>query len=96
MTASIVATGWELIGSAMEFGWDKGIVMDYDAETKTWSKTIEVKAGKFKFRWAGSWDINFGGELTGLTQGGEDIPISAGTYKIVLDPEKATATVTKQ
>ncbi|MBR6278036.1 MAG: SusF/SusE family outer membrane protein [Bacteroidales bacterium] len=96
MTASIVATGWELIGDAMEFGWDKGIVMDYDPETKIWSKTITVKAGKFKFRWAGSWDINFGGELTGLTQGGADIPISAGTYKIVLDPENATASVTKQ
>lgn len=96
MTASVTATGWELIGSAMEFGWDKGIVMDYDAETKTWSKTVTVKAGDFKFRWAGSWDINFGGELTGLTQGGKDIPISAGTYKIVLDPENATASVTKQ
>lgn len=96
MTASVVATGWELIGEACEFGWDKGIVMDYDPVTKLWSKTITVKDGQYKFRWAGGWDINFGGALNALTQDGDNLSITAGTYTFVLDPEAKTATVTAQ
>ncbi len=97
MTASVVSTGWELIGGAIEpYDWSVGIVMDYDPSTKTWSKTITVKDGEYKFRWAGAWDVNFGGALTGLEQDGANLNISAGTYKFVLDPEKKTATVTAQ
>lgn len=96
MTASVVATGWELIGEACEFGWDKGIVMDFDPATKTWSKTLTVKDGDYKFRWAGAWDVNFGGALNALEQDGANLKISAGTYKFVLDPEKKTASVTAQ
>ena len=52
-----------------------------------------------KFRANNGWDINLGGNLSGLTYGGDNISISeAGNYKIVLDlsnPLKYKATITK-
>ena len=77
-------------------GWDKDQMMTYNPETKKWSITITMVDGAFKFRWDGAWEKNFGGVLTGLTEGGADIKIGAGTYLIELDPEAKTATVTEQ
>ena len=94
--ASVIKTGWEVIGSATADGWDKGQLMTYDPTTKKWSITITMKDGEYKFRWDGAWTKNFGGAITALTQGGDNISITAGTYLIVLDPNKATATVTPQ
>lgn len=96
MTSTFTKSGWEVIGSATPGGWDKGTIMNYDPVTKLWSIDITVTDGEFKFRWDASWDKNFGGALSGLTQGGDNIKISAGTYTVVLDPENKTATVTKK
>ena len=96
MIASVAKTGWEIIGSATPDGWDKGQLMTYNPETKKWSITIKMVDGEYKFRWDGSWEKNLGGVLTGLTQGGDNIKIGAGTYLIELDPEAKTATVTEQ
>lgn len=94
--ASVTKTGWEVIGSATADGWDKGQLMTYDPATKKWSITLTMKDGEFKFRWDASWTKNFGGTLSALTQGGDNISITAGTYLIVLDPDNAKATVTAQ
>ncbi|WP_311437969.1 SusF/SusE family outer membrane protein [Hallella colorans] len=96
MLASIAKTGWEIIGDATPGGWDKGQLMTYNPKTKKWSITIKMKDGEYKFRWDASWEKNFGGALTGLTQGGGNIKIGAGTYLIELDPEAKTATVTEK
>ena len=96
MVASVAKTGWEIIGSATPSGWDKGQLMTYNPETKKWSITITMVEGEYKFRWDASWEKNFGGVLTGLTEGGDNIKIGAGTYLIELDPEAKTATVTEQ
>lgn len=96
MLASIAKTGWEIIGSATPGSWDKGQLMTYNPKTKKWSITIKMKDGEYKFRWDGSWEKNFGGALTGLTQDGGNLKIGAGTYLIELDPEAKTATVTEK
>lgn len=96
MVASVAKTGWEIIGGATPGGWEKGQLMTYNPETKKWSITIKMVDGEYKFRWDGSWEKNLGGVLTGLTQGGDNIKIGAGTYLIELDPEAKTATVTEQ
>ena len=94
MVASLAKTGWEVIGDATAGGWDKGQVMDYDPDTDTWSTMITVSDGDIKFRWDASWTINLGGDLNALTQDGPNIHISAGTYKIVLNANNNTATIT--
>ena len=94
MVASIAKTGWEVIGDATAGGWDKGQVMDYDPEIGTWSTVITVTDGDIKFRWDASWTINLGGDLNALTQDGPNIHVSAGTYKIVLNANNNTATIT--
>ncbi len=83
-----------IIGDATPGGWDKGTLMDYDAETQKWSVTVTLGDGEMKFRWDAAWTINFGGSLGALTQDGGNIKVSAGTYTIVLDPEAKNATMT--
>lgn len=94
--ASVTKTGWEVVGDATPGGWDKGQVMTYDPTTKKWSITLVMKEGAFKFRWDGAWTKNLGGNLSALTQGGDNIPVTTGTYLIVLDPDNGTATLTAQ
>ena len=96
MVASVAKTGWGIVGDATPGGWDKDQMMTYNPETKKWSIIITMVDGEFKFRWDASWEKNLGGALTGLTQGGGNIKIGAGTYLIELDPEAKTATVTEQ
>lgn len=96
LTAKIYKSGWEVIGDATPGAWDKGTVMDYNPTTKLWSMTVTLKDGEMKFRWDGSWDKNFGGSLGALSQGGGNMPVSAGTYEIVLNPDAKTATMTKK
>lgn len=96
LTSTFVKSGWEIIGSATPGSWDKGTIMNYDPVTKLWSIDITLTDGEFKFRWDASWEINLGGALSGLTQGGDNLKITAGTYTVVLNPANNTATVTKK
>ena len=95
--ASLTKTGWEVVGDATAGGWDKGDVLDYNPATGVWSGTVTLKDGEFKFRWDGAWDYNFGGSISALVLGGDNIKASAGTYKFTLkvsaDKSSATATM---
>lgn len=74
-----------LIGSATPNGWETpDQKMDYDAKTGTWEITIDLIDGEIKFRKNDGWAWNLGGDLTALTQGGANIPVSAGNYTITL------------
>lgn len=74
-----------LIGSATPNGWDTpDQKMDYNAQTGTWSITIDLIDGFIKFRKNDGWAWNLGGTPDNLTQGGADIAISAGNYTITL------------
>ena len=95
MLVTIDKSGWGVVGDATPGGWDKDTLMEYNPDTKLWTVTVTLTDGKMKFRWDGAWTVNFGGSLSALTQDGADIAVSAGTYTIVLNPEAATATMTK-
>ena len=74
-----------LVGSATPSGWDTpDQKMDYNAQTGTWSITLDLIDGFIKFRKNDGWAWNLGGELNNLTQGGADIAVTAGNYTITL------------
>ena len=89
---------WGIIGSATPTGWDSDTNLDYELATKTYSITMDMVVGAFKFRLDDAWSTNFGDDGNNLTleAGGADIPISsAGTYRIKVDFNAKTYTITK-
>jgi len=79
----ITADTKKMVASLSKTGWEV-----------IWSTVITVSDGDIKFRWDASWTINLGGDLNALTQDGPNIHVSAGTYKIVLNANNNTATIT--
>lgn len=107
LTASLETFAWSathietygLIGDATEGGWDTSTPMIFDAATSSYTATVTLKDGSFKFRANNGWDINLGGDLGNLTPGGDNIAVTAGTYEITLhlgDAAKYSATMVKQ
>jgi starch-binding outer membrane protein SusE/F len=87
------ANTWGAIGDFNSWGGDA--VMTWDAVNHVFTANITAAAaGAFKFRANSDWAINLGGPLGALTQGGDNIPITAGTYTLTLDPWAKIATVT--
>lgn len=89
---SLTATAvqWGLIGDATEYGWDASTPMTLNADNGTWSVTTTLKDGTFKFRANDGWDLNMGGSTDALKQDGDNINVSAGTYKITLNLNDAS------
>ncbi len=74
-----------LVGSATPNGWNTpDQKMDYDAASGTWSITLDLIDGDIKFRKNDGWAWNLGGTTDKLTQGGDNITVSAGNYTITL------------
>ena len=76
-----------IIGDATPGGWDEDTDMT-DAGNGVYTLTTELTDGAVKFRANGNWDLNWGGdEFPSGTAvvGGNDIMVTAGTYKITLD-----------
>lgn len=92
-----VANRWGVIGDATPGGWDNDTNMTWDATKKVFTITLNLKSsGSFKFRANDGWDVNYGGSLTGLTPGGDNIGVpSDGNYTITFDPWNLKATLTK-
>ena len=87
LTYTVLKTTWGLIGSSTPGGWDSDQPMTYDPESGEWKITIDLTAGKVKFRANGNWDLNYGdnGPDGILETNGADIDIpDAGTYEIGL------------
>lgn len=90
------ANRWGIIGSATADGWNSDQNMTWNPTTKVFTATINLVAGEFKFRANDDWAVNYGGALTALTPGGDNIPVAAaGNYTITLDPWARVATITK-
>ena len=87
-----------IIGSTLSEGWDVDAYLTYNPETLAWEGTMKLKAGEFKFRANGSWDINWGGSINNLIQDDSNLKIhEAGTYFIQFFPlceTKSYATLT--
>jgi starch-binding outer membrane protein SusE/F len=74
-----------LVGSATPNGWNSpDQKMDYDAQSGTWHITIDLVDGEIKFRLNDGWAWNLGGTPDNLTQGGANLPVTAGNYTITL------------
>lgn len=89
---------WGIIGSATITGWDSDTNLDYSLSTKTYSITMNMVVGEFKFRLDDGWSTNFGDDGNNLTldPNGANIPITvAGSYKITADFNAKTYKVTK-
>lgn len=88
-----------LIGSATAGGWDTSTPMTFDAAKGEYTITAALKDGELKFRANDAWDVNLGGDVNNLTFGGDNIAVTAGTYKIKLslsNAKKYTCTMEKQ
>lgn len=87
---------WGIIGSATPGGWDNSTAMTYNPMTGTYSISLGLTAGAFKFRLDNSWTTNYGddGNNLSLEAGGADISIAAGNYTIVADFVNHVYTVT--
>ena len=103
---------WGIVGDATPIGWPNGnpgdpgyiadqkLTIDFSVDNNTWIiKGITLSDGAIKFRADESWDVNYGddGNDGTLEAGGADIPVTAGTYNIVLDfsdPNAPTYTLT--
>ncbi len=93
---------WGLVGSAAPNGWDGPNVRftpDFGTDGVWYLNGVTLTDGEIKFRTNDSWDVNFGdtGNDGTLEAGGDNIPVSAGTYNIVLDfsdPNAPTYTIT--
>lgn len=99
LTYSFVDYRIGLIGSATPNGWDTpDQKMDYDAKTGTWFITLDLIDGEIKFRKNDGWAWNLGGTHDNLTQGGDNLPVTAGNYTItltIIDDNTGTCTVVK-
>jgi len=77
-----------VIGDATAMGWDadRNLFHKEDAGVHTWYGVVTfADTGMYKFRANDGWDINYGGDLAGLTNGGDNIPTpGAGAWYIAL------------
>lgn len=90
LSYTIQKTDWGLIGSATPGGWDSDQDMTYDPADRSLNITLDLVAGKIKFRANDGWDLNYGDNGTDalLEAGGADIDIPSGgryTIKLFLD-----------
>ena len=75
-----------LIGDATPGAWDASTAMTPSEDFLTWTVDVEFGAGQFKFRANDAWDINLGGSMDNLTQGGDNINApAAGKYRVTLN-----------
>ena len=76
-TIGVVGSG---VGS-----WDVDKDMTYNKTDRCWEiKNLTLSDGEIKFRANDLWDINWGGSVNSLTQGGANLKVNAGTYNIKL------------
>lgn len=87
---------WGIIGDATPLSWNSSTDMVYNAATGTYSISLALTNGAFKFRLDNSWTTNYGdtGNNLSLEAGGDNIPVTAGNYTIVANFTTKTYTLT--
>ena len=89
-------TGWNIIG--LNGDWDNDVIASQDGNVWT-AYVTAVEATNFKWRKDGAWDEEYGGTLVTLGEpfeavaGGPNIEIPAGFWKVVLNLDDNTITV---
>lgn len=88
-----LSSPWGVVGSAYN---DWGATPDgpfyKTAQNEVYVAYLTLKEGEIKFRKDSGWDVNYGdtGANGSLEAGGDNIKVTAGTYKITLDLAKLT------
>ena len=83
-----LSTTWGVVGSATTNGWDGPDMPFYKSGTAdVFVAYVMLNDGEIKFRENNSWDLNYGdtGADNSLEENGDNIAVTAGTYKITLD-----------
>lgn len=81
---------WGIVGSAAPNGWDGPDIplnLSFEQDDFWYINGVTLADGEIKFRANNDWANNFGDTgLDGvLDNGGDNIPVSAGTYNITID-----------
>lgn len=95
-TYEIEKSSWGVIGDATPGDWANDTDLKYSNGKGVWEGIVELKAGNIKFRYNDDWGTNYGGASGKLVSGGDNIAVSAGTYKITLDINNLNYTLTPQ
>ena len=91
-------TGWNIIG--LNGDWENDVLATQNGNVWTAYVTAN-EATEFKWRKDGGWDENYGGVMVALGEpfeavaGGDNIKVDAGFWKVVLDTEALTITVSE-
>ena len=87
---------WGIIGGATPLGWDKSTDMAFNPISGTYSISLALTTGEFKFRLDNAWTTNYGddGNNLSLESGAANIPVTAGNYTIVANFTTKTYTIT--
>ena len=87
-------TGWNIIG--LNGDWNNDIIATNDGSL--WTAYITATEDtEFKWRKDAGWDENYGGVFAALGEppGGDNIKVAAGFWKVVLDTEALTITISE-
>lgn len=82
------ASNWGIVGDATPNGWGGPDTSLYETgTTNVYEGYFNLTDGELKFRRDNNWSFNYGDNGTDgtLEDGGQNIPIKAGLYKITLD-----------
>lgn len=75
-----------IIGDATPGGWDSDTDLTPSADFLTWTATVALGEGGFKFRFNDDWALSLGGSTENLTTDGGNIDSPGkGTYQVTLD-----------
>ena len=91
-------TGWNIIG--LNGDWENDILATQNGNVWTAYVTANEDT-EFKWRKDGGWDENYGGVMAALGEpfeavaGGDNVKVSAGFWKVVLDLDAMTITVSE-
>ena len=82
-----------VIGDATPTGWDADTDMAFNADKQRFYVDITLIDGTIKFRADDDWAVNWGGADGVLASGADNIPVTAGDYRIYVnlnDPANPT------
>ncbi|MBR2063737.1 MAG: hypothetical protein IJ971_03465, partial [Bacteroidales bacterium] len=82
---------FDQIGVIGDFNaWGGDVVMEFNAEKQRFYADVEFPAdGGFKFRADAGWDVNWGSTGSGVLDSGDNIPVTAGNYRVYLNMNNA-------
>ncbi len=93
-----LTTSWGVVGSATPNGWGDGPDTPFFKTSEPGINVayINMVEGEWKIRQDNDWTLNYGSsDGVNLVEGGDNIPVAAGTYKITFDENNLTYTIEK-